>query len=226
MKHIFLPALLLISSVCYSQLTTPAETLQKLKPGIYKSWKEYISNSPSVTDSFLMIPNYRYTSRDSTDSIPNGAAITIKDTVLTGFHFKMVNTTSTKKQKAVFGMFDGKNLYIRKFGLLGLDYEDGEQIFLKADYIGRYPFVLSKQRRKLNLLTVSLLAVADANIAKVPEDLYYFNKSGDFLPATPQAVGFLLRKDKDLFDAFNKEKVINNNTYIKYLVKMNERYPL
>ena len=56
--------------------------------------------------------------------------------------------------------------------------------------------------------------------------IFYFNKNGEFLEATPQAIGFLLRKDKDFLKEYNAEKKVNNIVYKKYLLKMNERYPL
>jgi hypothetical protein len=46
------------------------------------------------------------------------------------------------------------------------------------------------------------------------------------MEATAQAIGFLLKKDKDFSKEYNAEKKLNNEVFKKYLLKMNERYPL
>jgi hypothetical protein len=45
------------------------------------------------------------------------------------------------------------------------------------------------------------------------------------IKATTQAIAFMIRKEKDFAKEFSEEKMKNNDTYKKYLLKMNERYP-
>lgn len=56
-------------------------------------------------------------------------------------------------------------------------------------------------------------------------DLYYIGKKKTFLKAIPTGIGFLLKNDKDLYDAYESENEITNEVMLKYLDKMNDRYP-
>jgi len=53
----------------------------------------------------------------------------------------------------------------------------------------------------------------------------YLGKKKEFINATPDVIGFLLRQDKDLFEAYGNEKKRTPDIMRKYLDKMNNRYP-
>lgn len=76
---------------------------------------------------------------------------------------------------------------------------------------------------------VGLIFLAMLNIASsIPKEksvLLYLNQKGQLVEATRQSFWFLLKNDQGLLKAFYAEKIINRETFIKYLYKMNERYP-
>ena len=45
------------------------------------------------------------------------------------------------------------------------------------------------------------------------------------MKATTEGVGFLLKKDKDLFEEYGNEPNKIETIMLKYINKMNERYP-
>jgi hypothetical protein len=69
------------------------------------------------------------------------------------------------------------------------------------------------------------LGIADAAVSSDRRELWYVNKEGRFLKATPQAVGFMIKGEKDFLKEFDSEKKYTQETLMKYLEKMNGRYP-
>ena len=55
--------------------------------------------------------------------------------------------------------------------------------------------------------------------------IHYLSKKKELTIATPDGIGFLLKKDKDLFEEYSNEKRRTPDVLRKYLDKMNERYP-
>jgi hypothetical protein len=94
--------------------------------------------------------------------------------------------------------------------------------YVAVDHIGRYAFVTVDMKR----LYLSGLGVVDALISNPKSEIWYFDKKGTFRQATGQAIFFLLKKDKDFLKEFNAERNVTNEVLKKYLIKMNERYPL
>ena len=157
---------------------------------------------------FVVVPNY------------------FKDSVIINFSLKYANTTI--KYKHLFGFFDGKDMFIndKEFGIRR-NLFDFSQKFLKLNYVGRYPFLVVDIKRIYlgGGLSGLLVGAADAFASPPKEEVWYFNKNGRSLKATTQSVGFLVSKDKDFTKEFNSEKPLNNNAFIKYIIKMNKRYP-
>jgi len=73
---------------------------------------------------------------------------------------------------------------------------------------------------------ILLVQALDDLLSSAKEMVFYFNKNGKLLEATPQSIGFLLRSDNELHDAFLKEEKMNNDVFRKYLIAMNNKYPL
>ena len=59
--------ILLAASKLFSQDTlTPLSTLQKIKPGLYQDYDEFINNSPSIKHPFKVLAEYNDLTIDST----------------------------------------------------------------------------------------------------------------------------------------------------------------
>lgn len=206
---------ILLSCITFTALSqeiqTPASTLNKLKPGIYQFWEEFINNVPFIKDPFTVTTNYYITEE--------------KDSVIKNYNYKFLD--STIKHKKAFGFFDGKNMYVEDILTRHFINIGNKQQFLKMNYIGRFPFiVINRKTVFIGGEPITMVAgVIDALISQPKEEIWYFNKKGSFLQATTQAIGYLLIKDKDLRQEYIAEKKYNNQIYKKYLLKMNERYP-
>lgn len=193
----------------------------KLKPGIYLNYKDFLNSNPSLTTAFTMLPCYSVQGKDSR-----------KDTLIKEYYCQLLDCI--KLDKKVFGLFDGTNFYIGSIKDTRLE---RKQRFIALDYIGRYSFIETIDQKTvdffpatLSLLPAALLVTAMSGIDDVISNkkmvLFYFNKHGQCLQATQQAINFLLRKDIDFSKEFAAEKKMTNAVYKKYLLKMNERYPL
>ena len=73
----------------------------------------------------------------------------------------------------------------------------------------------------LQTIGISLL---DNLLSPSKKQFYYLRENGDATPATILSITWLLRREKDLAAAFNKEPKSNIETYKKYLLLINERY--
>jgi len=205
----FLILSILLSSILFAQdsLKSP---LANLKKGIYYSYSHFISNKPTSTSPLAIdtILDYNET-----------------DTFISGYDYHFLD--SSDKPKDLFSLYDGKNLYLYfgsslKFslmtGLRKMSYPS--HLFQKADG-GRFPYILLGRP-----VFISINGLVDAAASINKQELWYFNKEGKFLKATAQAIGVFLRSEKDLLKEYEKEKRYNNEVYIKYLIQMNQRYPI
>jgi len=180
-----------------------------LKKGIYKTKEELLNNTPSILNPF----SFTLFSVASKNGTINYYTI--------GYQFD----DTSKPQKKVFGFCDGNDVYVRI-----IEYEKGfnEHKFYRLTHLGKFPFIT------LNHTTIALpfyntmpmfaLGVAAYTATSPQIEVWYFNKKGVFSKATEQAFYFLLKEDKDLYKEFGSENHYNSNVYIKYLLKMNERY--
>ena len=157
-KTILITLSLIVNVKAISQDTlTPQVTLQKLKPGVYLKFNEFINNNPSITTPLKAIPNYRI---KTTDSIEPTDIITT-DSVMNGYCYQLSDLTI--KHKKAFGFFDGKQFYIDT--KQGIDLRK-HQIFFPVDYIGRYMFIEMNSKKPITLLTLGLVSLLDQAIGK------------------------------------------------------------
>jgi len=178
-------------------------SIKNKKVGVYKTYQEFLKDSPSVQKPLKMLDTFEidYEKRD-TNKV---------------FTYQFLDYS--KKIRKFWGICDGNNVYVKV----------GGQGLVRIAFIGQYSFAIFDEVNnvELNPLTNSILISAvDAIISPQRKELYYFNEQGHFLKATNQAIGWLIRKEKDLFAEFNNEKKITMATYRKYLELMNKRYPL
>jgi len=223
MIRVFIAVSIIISSLsAFSQDTARSVVL---KFGIYESYDDVLKNSPSFTLPFQVFPSYKTIVKDRIiGDLPTGESIrdTLSiDTVLMGYYYLLPK--GAVEPKKVFGFYDGRQLYIDV--KRGIDVRS-RRLFVPLDYIGRYSFVVTDAKKPVTYFNLGVGALLDQALSKKKETIFYFNKDGEFTQATAQAIGFLLRKDKDLYKEYNAEKKLNNQVFKKYLIKMNERYPL
>jgi hypothetical protein len=202
--------------------------------GIYYKSKSFFNKKPDFERPFRVVVNYRY--RFIGDSVVYGNTFQVLDsTIISGF---------------VFGFYDGADMYINvaeqikrdqgmSRGLIDL-VEGNNGGFFKLEKLGRHPYVLVEQGFTMPILIISplsaaagiltsagvnslLAAKAAADMNKM--DVYYFSLRDKFKRATPESIGFLLKKEKDLYEAYSNEPHITTEVIVKYLNKLNDRYP-
>lgn len=193
------------------------QNLKNRKIGIYQYYDEFVQNHPGILKPFKVV--YKVTVDKETH-----------DTLQKGLTYQFLDSSRTDRE--VWGLFDGEKVY----------FHVNRDLFSPVNYVGRYTFLLLDDRDRAgfrfpfySVLTATsvleLLAIpAEDALAKaispIKKKLYYYNEKGKLIEATSQSIGWLIRKDKDLVKEMHDEKNLNINTFIKYLVKMNERYPL
>lgn len=181
--------------------------------GVYKTQKSFFEKNADIEKPVIAVVNI-IKDKKSDSSIAYG------------YTYKFVD--STKPDMKVFAFFDGQNMYIRT----------EKNAFFKLDGFGRHPYGYMREIEYGTYLPMgtslsgigydlpaagfSLLFNA---IRKRKICLHYFNRKRQLVKATPEGVGFLLKKDKDLFESYGNEPKKTEEVMLKYLDKMNERYP-
>jgi hypothetical protein len=184
--------------------------------GIYQGWEEFKTNLPGINSSFSIDTHYT-------------RALSMPDTFQNRYYCRFDD--STIKLTKVFALFDGINLYMPEFA-------SGDTILLvKLPCSGKFPFIVEYYKSTTGILPASdLFSIAglveltaktlDRAVSVPQKTVFYLNDKGKFHEATPQSIRFLLRNEKDLVEEFDNEPKLAVDVYIKYLIKMNQRYPL
>ncbi len=214
--------------------------------GIYKEYKEFLNNTPTITKDFVVIPLI-YVDKKKTD------------TTLTAFTYQF--TDSSKPVKKVWGFCDGDKTYINveQLNFMPLTYTAQYSIIVEDTTSRRITYneatqtLTYKNGKKvagtalhaasmfhsltnagglsvnpgiaLGTALVSALWPEGKPLPLIVKGLWFITKKGDMVEASDQSIGFILRHDKDLAEAFNKEKS-SERVYLHYLMAMNKRYPL
>ncbi|MCW3108232.1 MAG: hypothetical protein JWQ09_2738 [Segetibacter sp.] len=202
-------AFTLIGSFGFGQDSLVSNTTTK--PRVFITMKEFHDVKPSKTYSLKMI------SKSYKDSY-------IVDSVVGTYYCQLKDSVVLKEG---FAILDSSNLF-----LIFSNLKD-TAIFIKVDYAGRYPFYairtksISKGIYGPGLVGLVVSAADAALYPQQPKEVIAFiNRKGNLTDASPVSIGILLRKDKDFEKEYNSEKRLNNETFKKYLIKMNKRYPL
>ena len=222
-KYFFLLAIVFCTNALAANDTVIAPIAHaNLKKGIFKTFKEFTNNQPSILDSFEIEAQLQ------TDYFEDKTS----NTILLGFLFKYPATKQSVKR--IYGGYDGKNLYI------DFDQHDIVQIkrryFLPVTYIGRFAFIEYKRYDDEfyelipadSIETKFLSHRSNFSWPYIRKDkiiLFYINHSGKIVEANQWTFTSLLKHDKDLLEAYKSEKIVTIHTFKKYLYKMNERYP-
>lgn len=196
---------LTISSASFSQ---NVDSIKQSKIGIYQSYQELQKGKPSIIKPFKIERQYY---------------ILNIDTVVTGYTYRFIDSTPIVKN--AFGLYDGNQFYImHKKGAL-------EKMTSEGKFPYKIYYAAKDEVKGADIIDAAASAegavrLLDKMISSPKDVIIYFNKKGKAMEATPQSIGVLLRGDKDLLKEFEKEKKYGSEVYIKYLQKMNERYPL
>lgn len=187
---------LLIVSCTRLQAQQPTQR----QTGIYKTYQEFVDNKPSITKPFALMVD---TSIDEERH----------DTVFRKPTYRYIE--DKKRIKNVWGLCDSSIVY-----------RNIEGRFVPVSYyIGKYPFIVFDEKNRLEGGTIGTLGLSAIDVLMSPsrKQLIYFKENGDAITATDQSVAWLLRKEKDLVEAFNKEPKSNVEIFRKYLLLLNER---
>lgn len=171
-----------------------------LKTGVYKHYRSFENNKPSDEQDYKLIPFIRINKLDKN----------YNDTL-----YRL--TIKGEEERKAFGVYDGTSLYI----------STEDSLYRKMDYIGRYPFVTISNKIHMDegYVIVNKTPIWKEDREEVFTYIAFVNRQGDLIAADFESVWSFLKGDNDLSKPFGKEKHVNE-TFKKYIVLMNERYPL
>ncbi len=178
---------LLLLSVFFCQLspaqidTTKIYNARQLKKGFYKSYEEYISNAPSVTEPFTVLP----LAKSNTDTTTIGATYKLAD--------------STKNIQHIWGFCDGTDVYVKFASTLF------SKRYWRLEYIGIYPFFTFRYKYR-NFAPASIFGLAGViAFAKINEeyDLMIVGRDGDVIEPTMRHMKRILEGYPDLLKSFS-----------------------
>lgn len=171
------------------------------KVGVYKTYKDFLKNNPVISKPIRVIRIK-----------PGKKTISPK--------YRCVFDDSSSIDQRVWGIFDGEKIY----------YRTGRADFIPMNFAGKFSFYIYKDYTKLKATSPVYMAMRPAltksGLGMFDYSINFFNEKGTLKKATNQAIGWLIRNEKDFIAEYNKEEYLDNETFLKYLLKMNKRYPL
>lgn len=183
------------------------DSTTKPKVGFYKTIQQFREQTPFLTNSVVI---------DTVVYWPNTDSQFVEYT----YHF----LDSTKNIDDWMFLYDGRNLY--------RPIADGRIHQLHGT--GLFPYYIYYYKGK-NLLIwgVAATGVASLGVGLLDElvsgakpVLVYFNRKGELVEALPYSFAKFLKPDADLYKEFERERKYKIKDFIRYLDKMNARYPL
>lgn len=175
------------------------------KKGVYKTYEEYINNTPSVEAEFTLTPF----------QISKKVALIAEADV----------DWKGKRPKKIWGVSDGEHVYIRV--LVGNVFNN-RYFRLQCDGPRPYIYLVEKTIMAPAGLGLVVMATVAATSAALPPfvSLYLVRDSKHIKPvimATNNKVKSYLKDYPDLLDAYEKEPKHNKATKAKYLTDYNNR---
>ncbi len=190
------------------------KNVRMMPVGVYKTQKSFFNKKPDIEK--MVMPLVNYVKNKKSDS-----------SIAYGFTYQFLD--SVKADVNAFAFCDSSNVYIQtERGAFFKCNGFGKHPYLYVREL-RYPVVFMPMSNSLAGLQEDLLFFAfelfDDALRRKKICLHYFNRKKQLIKATPESVGFLLKKDKDFFEAYGNEPKKTEEVMLKYLDKMNERYP-
>lgn len=187
----------LLSILVLVALLAHAQQPTRLKTGVYKDYDDFADNDPKSTELPQLKRFVRINRLDPKYS----------DTL-----FQLV-ISEGKKQP--FALYDGQALYV----------STDDTLYRKMDVIGRFPYV--RQTTKVHYegrwVTVNKSPIWQDEHDEVQSWISFVNRKGKLEGMGFESIRELLKGNHDLIVDFDKEKW-NEQVFLKYLTKMNERY--
>ena len=201
-QFISIVILCLFGITIYAQENTDTtHYLKDRKPGVYKTYQDFLNNNPVISKPLRVVhvkAKYKPANQRLTYQFLDSSAI----------------------DKNAWGIFDGDKVY----------YNSGSDIYIPLIFAGRYSFYIYKDYSRLTATSPVYIAVRsgglDSSFSMFDYSIMFYNEKGKLKKANNQSIGWLIRNDKDFVQEYDKETVLNNNVFKKYLLKMNQRYPL
>ena len=201
-QYISVVILCLFSVFIYAQGNTDTtHFLKNRNPCVYKTYQDFLNNNPLISKSLRLVhvkAKYKPANQRLTYEFIDSSAI----------------------YKDAWGVFDGDKVY----------YNSGSDIYIPLIFAGRYSFYIYKDYSKLTATSPVYIAVRsgglDSSFTMFDYSIMFYNEKGKLKKANNQSIGWLIRNDKDFVQEYDKETVLNNDVFKKYLLKMNQRYPL
>lgn len=151
--------------------------------GIYYTSKSFFNKTPDYTQPFNVVTNYYY--KNNGDSFPNGKTFEVFEEINLKFE--------------VFGFYDGVDINIEEGG------------YNKMDRLGKYPFISVRQGggeagalvigpSAISIIASLAFSIGASISSKANKDkiwVLYFNKKQKLRDTSADAIGILLKGDKD-----------------------------
>ncbi len=170
------------------------------KVGLYRNYQAFLDNKPFTEKAFKLVVKFDE-----------------KDNKVTGRMFEFIDSTPPTSE--AWGIFYRDTLY----------FKIGKHLYRPMYETGRYSFIIDNERLLIKKLSFTLTSMMTSKIDFLPSKyafrVEYFNERGQDIIASDQTIGFLIRKEKDLWKQYNAEPKITSEVLVKYLKLMNKRYP-
>ncbi|MEP6746078.1 MAG: hypothetical protein ABJB86_00045 [Bacteroidota bacterium] len=202
-KKITLLFYLCITFICRAQNdTNKIYNSNTLKKGFYKNYDEYINNAPSLSPDFSVVLFYV---KNTSDTIITGAKYNIND---------------GSDVSAGWGFCDGTNVFISKRISLF------KKRFLKAQYIGKNPFLLCWHSDIYTIKSLPASPAEDAGATTKPAryDLMFINPEGKTKKASKKNLEKLFEEDPAILKKFRIERAYTDKIKTVYLIEFNEQF--
>ncbi len=171
------------------------------KVGVYKTYADFLKNMPLVVKPIHIV-------HVKSSHKPENQKLT----------YEFIDSSAIIKD--AWGVYDGDKVYIN----------DGDDKYIPMSIVGRYSFYIYKDYTKLRATSPTYLIMRTGGVDNArnmfDSTIQFYNEKGKLKKANNQSIGWLIRNEKDFVAEYNKEAYLDNNTFRKYLMKMNMRYPL
>jgi hypothetical protein len=179
--------------------TTPEILLaQELSPGIYKSFSEFLTNSPSIHDRFQVFSRSRETKIEHGDAT---YYLTLPDSAV-----------RLRDAKKFWGVCDGKDVFVNELSFTG------RFTFRRMQGIGRYCFLMASEPGGPGFVPLSAIitpatavvgsAVVGTTAGVSFGEMYYILNinNGKFFPLVPKTLETILSKERELLFEYQRTK--------------------
>ena len=198
-RTFFLLAIICTPFVVLAQELPEIIKTTQFKQGIYKSFAEFLSNSPSIQTSFTVV----------------------RVKILLGGEsdkYKLImqdSEWSRRDRKKFWGVCDGKEVYINESNYV---IDDNFDIILRKVAVGRYCYFLGTVVYGNTTSTVNTTSYVDK--------FFIMNiNNGNYFQLTKNVLRIILKKDKDLFNLYEFEnRKGGEEVMVKYISEYNKKH--